>query len=392
MTGLTTLNHWPEGEAAMPEVTSAALGQNEDGRLELVGTSQDDGSPATVWHAWQTTPSGDWTGWHPFGKPGRGTPSAHTQPATIQHGSDGRLEVFVIGGDNALWHRWQTAMNNGWSEWKSLGKPQDQAVTRSPVVALLPDGRLTAFVTAGGEVWQISEQRAQIATAWGSWSPLRQPGGGQAGDLAVTTNPDGRLQVFTPELDHDFAVRAMRYRYQTAAGSERWSEWKSLGKPAEQNRPDLPVVIPSFDGRQVLLAIADDGAVWHRTQQTVGDPEAWRPWASLGSKEQGFAEVGVAMGGTGRLVLVATAQSNRLWHTAQTTPNATTWRPWESLSALPVPLGDPTVPIRTLMNPTLRRNSDGRMELFVKTLRGLYQLRAIAKGEWGNPGRLWSNP
>jgi hypothetical protein len=34
---------------------------------------------------------------------------------------DGRLEVFARGTDNALWHIWQTAPNNGWSSWASLG-------------------------------------------------------------------------------------------------------------------------------------------------------------------------------------------------------------------------------------------------------------------------------
>ena len=33
-------------------------------------------------------------------------------------------------------------MNNGWSDWKPLGKSQNQAVTRSPLVECLPDGRL----------------------------------------------------------------------------------------------------------------------------------------------------------------------------------------------------------------------------------------------------------
>jgi hypothetical protein len=61
--------------------------------------------------------------------------------------------------------------------------------------------------------------------------PLGQPGGGQAGDLAVATNTDGRLQLFTQQLSHDFAVRALWYRYQTDPMSEKWSDWKSLGKP-----------------------------------------------------------------------------------------------------------------------------------------------------------------
>jgi hypothetical protein len=35
--------------------------------------------------------------------------------------ADGRLEVFGVGTDNVLWHMWQTAPNNGWSGWVSLG-------------------------------------------------------------------------------------------------------------------------------------------------------------------------------------------------------------------------------------------------------------------------------
>ncbi len=35
--------------------------------------------------------------------------------------ADGRLELFVVGKDGALWHLWQTAVNNGWSSWTSHG-------------------------------------------------------------------------------------------------------------------------------------------------------------------------------------------------------------------------------------------------------------------------------
>jgi hypothetical protein len=150
----------------------------------------------------------------------------------------------------------------------------------------------------------------------------------------------------------------------------------------------------SADGRLVVLTVAADGAVWYRFQQTDGDPDSWTwtPWASLGPKENGFWEVGVAMSRTVRLVLVATTQGNRLWHTAQTSPGATTWGPWEPLSTLPVPLAAPTHP--TLTGPTLGLNSNGRMELFVRTWEGnLYQLRANTSGDWGNPpGRPWSHP
>jgi hypothetical protein len=372
----------------MPLLTSAALGTNEDGRLELVATSHDDGARGTLWHAWQTTPGGDWTGWHRFGTPGPG--DLFAAPAIRQRAADGCLQVFVIGGDEAVWHRGQTAKNNGWSDLSSLGMPGGQAgATRSPALALRDDGRLTAVVTAGGAVWQTS-QRDRLSTDWEPWSPLGQPGSGQAGDLALATNPDGRLLLFTPELDHDFAARGLWYRHQTAPNAE-WSGWKPLGSPGGQRQPGPPVVIGSRDGRLVLLTVADDGTVWQRSQETAGAVDAWTSWASLGQGEEELWEIGVAVG-AGRLVLVATTQSNRLWHTAQTNGNDISWAPWRLLSTLPVPLAEPKD--ATLRNPTLRRNSDGRMELFVVTWQGrLYQLRATEAGDWGRPlERLWSHP
>jgi hypothetical protein len=374
----------------MPILTSAALGKNEDGRLELVATSRDDGAPDTLWHAWQRTPSGDWSGWSRLGKPGAG--DLFAAPAIIQHAADGRLAVLVIGGNDAVWHREQTAANNGWSDLSSLGKPGGQAAaTRSPAVALRDDGRLTAVVTAGGAVWQTS-QRDRLSTGWESWSSRGQPGSGQAGDLALATNTDGRLLLFTSELDHDFAARGLWFRHQTAPMSQNWSAWKPLGKPANQHQPGPPVVLPSRSGRLVLLTVADNGTVWHRAQQTAGAVDTWTPWASLGQGEEEIWEVGGATDATGRLVLVATTQSNRLWHTAQTNENDSSWAPWKLLSTLPVPLAFRTD--ATLSNPTMRLNSDGRMELFVGTWEGgLYQLRAPAAGDWGKPlGRLWSHP
>ena len=44
-------------------------------------------------------------------------------PTTIvvQQGGAGTIQVFARGGDGAVWHMWQTAPNDGWSGWYSLG-------------------------------------------------------------------------------------------------------------------------------------------------------------------------------------------------------------------------------------------------------------------------------
>jgi hypothetical protein len=40
---------------------------------------------------------------------------------TVAANANGRLEVFAIGRDHVLYHRWQLAPNGGWSGWASLG-------------------------------------------------------------------------------------------------------------------------------------------------------------------------------------------------------------------------------------------------------------------------------
>jgi hypothetical protein len=83
---------------------------NADGRLEVFVRGTDD----ALWHNWQTAPTNGWSGWASLG----GVISSEPEVAA---NADGRLEVFVRGTDNALWHNWQTAPNNGWSGWASLG-------------------------------------------------------------------------------------------------------------------------------------------------------------------------------------------------------------------------------------------------------------------------------
>jgi hypothetical protein len=77
---------------------------------------------------------------------------------------DGRLEVFFIGNDGALWHSWQEQGNiNLWSAWASFGPPPNSPLIGSggkqnPILTITKDkyGRLQVFVT-NGTVWQIGQ-------------------------------------------------------------------------------------------------------------------------------------------------------------------------------------------------------------------------------------------
>jgi hypothetical protein len=109
--------------------------QNKVGGLEvfIVGTDN------AGWRNVQTGPNGPWGGWATFG-------GWLSQLATGRN-SDGRLEVFCMGVKNALYHNVQTAPasasapDGAWSGWQPLGGAAQQLVT-----GVNADGRLDVFV------------------------------------------------------------------------------------------------------------------------------------------------------------------------------------------------------------------------------------------------------
>ena len=77
------------------------------------------GADSALWHIWQTAPNNGWSGWASLG--------GHVDKPAVARNRDGRLEALVIGSDHALWHRWQLTPGGGdWSGWTSLGGWIDQ--------------------------------------------------------------------------------------------------------------------------------------------------------------------------------------------------------------------------------------------------------------------------
>jgi hypothetical protein len=93
---------------------------------------------------WQTAPNNGWSGWSSLGG------VITTEPSTGQN-ADGRLEVFARGSNNAVWHIWQSAPSSGpWSGWASLGG----VITSNIAVGRNADGRLEVFVRGTDQaVW-----------------------------------------------------------------------------------------------------------------------------------------------------------------------------------------------------------------------------------------------
>ncbi len=291
--------------------SSIAVDENADGRLEVFTIA--DGA---LWHIWQTTAGGNWYNtWFSSGKPSG--MDLQPSPALVRN-ADGRLEVFAAGTDGALWHIWQTAPNGTWSSWASLGTPSNVQFLSGYTVGKNADGRLEVFtVGSDGALWHIWQ-----TTAGGNWYNTWFSSGKLSTSAeiyigpAVIQNADGRLEVFTVGSDG-----ALWHIWQNSPNGT-WNTWTSFGTiPNVQFTTAGPAVGKNKDGRLEVLIAGNDGALWHTWQVTPG--KNWNNWDSLGALPSTNLSTApeVSENSDGRLE-VFVASGDRLWHAWQVTPGS----------------------------------------------------------------------
>ena len=297
---------------------------NSDGRLEVFAV----GGDRAVWHTWQDHPhAGPWAAWSSLGG------VVTSNPVSVDN-SDGRLELFARGTDNALYHMWQTAPHAGpWSAWNSLGG----YITSDPSVVVNSDGRMEVFARGADGALCHNWQTAPHAGPWSGWASL---GGIITTNPVAVVNSDGRIEVFARGTDN-----ALWHIWQTVPHAGPWSGWYSLGGSIVSD----PVVFDNSDGRLEVFARGTDSALWHIWQDT---PHAgpWSAWSSLGGVLAGDPQV--IDNSDGRLEVFARGTDKALWHIWQAYPHAGPWSSWASLGG------------QIASDPALGLNSDGRLEVF----------------------------
>ena len=372
----------------MPITQGTALGQNQDGRLELMITvdtgSSDPQRSGSVWHVREVSEDPGWPPrWRSLGvalESGFGGPA----PA-IARNKEERLEIAVTTAD-ALLHIWQTEPNG--DEWHhdSLGRPAGQVLTRvSPGLAQNEDGHLQAFVLAhsdseaphlnDGQLWAI-RQDPTAPDGWSPWLELAAPVRTRHRP-AVAPDRDGRLEVFLQ--GHPDTVWHIR---QDPTAPDGWSGWTELGTP-QVGLTGQPMVARNKDGRHEVFMLGADGAVWHIWQDpAVAD--GWSPprWHSLQGQGGPFSELAAGAHADGRLVVFAVAASaspqeaNAIWQRGQLLAGG--WSAWRPFTR---PDGSPTV-----RDPALALDANKQLQLWLGTKGSgrLYQLKQTApnSAEW----------
>jgi hypothetical protein len=289
------------------------VGYNLDGRIEVYGMQ----SGGVLWHVWQTAPNGGWSGGGSLGAPAGGIIGG----VTVGNNKDGRLEVFGVGSDHQLHHIWQTSPNNGWSAWASLGAPAPGVSIGDPRVVRNADGRLELFLLAGDQkIWHIWQTAPN--NGWSGWATL----GGPASPIAngapfVGNNADGRIEVFTTGGNG-----AIYHIWQTAP-SNGWSGWAELLAPVPGVQFfGLGAVANNKDGRFQLFFIGSDGALWTLAQSSPSN--GWGAVRFLDGAPPGQelnADQIPASGrnANGNLATFVTGADGNIWQITQIAPGGT---------------------------------------------------------------------
>jgi hypothetical protein len=237
---------------------------NSDGTFEVfaIGAHQD------IWHVKQVSPGGSWGQWsnlgglsyHDTGSLPSRAPYGYIHPMAVKN-PDGRLEVFILGIDRAMWHIKQTTPGGSWGAWQSLGG----SGLFWPTVAMNINGTLEIFADGmDNAVWHI-----QQTTAGGSWGPWKSLGGTLFNMPATVVNQDGTIEIFS--LGKDGAI--WHTKQLMPGGGSGWSKWASIGGQLERS----PAAVRNLDGTITVISIGSlDKQMWTKTQKTPGG--TWNCW------------------------------------------------------------------------------------------------------------------
>ncbi|HEX4277506.1 MAG TPA: hypothetical protein VHZ74_19245 [Bryobacteraceae bacterium] len=317
-----------------------AVAANSDGRLQAFTRGTDN----ALWTISQTAPDGAWSPWTSIGG------VLGSDPA-VGVNSDGRLEVFALGSDNSLWTIAQSSPGAGFSGWQGLGN----TLAGAPSVATNSDGRMQVFARGSDNaLWTISQTSA--GGSWNSWLSL---GGALANDATpAIVNTNGSMEVFAIGTDN-----GVWHQWQLSPGGADWSGWSALGGSIATVRP----VINTQSGLVGLAGLGTDNAYWTLSHLSGSD---WGSWTSLG----GFfnSAPSALFDGNGLLEIFGRGGDNSLYRNSATQADPPfNFAGWEPLGGY-------------LANgPAAALNQDGRVAVFAEGGDGsLWTIEQAQPGTW----------
>ena len=272
----------------------------------------------------------------------------------------GVLNVFGLANDGGTVQvSWQTAPNSGFSAWTTM-----QAGYQAKKLAVVSnaDGRVQVFsINLGNYVDTSCAVNPDGSGGFGAWT--RMGGTYQATNILAARNADGRLQLFTLNT-----VGGIDTCWQTSPGGS-WTAWSGIN-PGYAAK-DLAVGY-NANGSIQLFAINTGGYVDNCSQP--GGSSGFGTWSRLIAGNYQAQKVVAGQNQNGCISVFTLNLDNHIDIVAQTSPNGN----WGTVTGINSWYSAQSVSVGS--------NADGRLQLFTVNLSNGVDscAQTTANGGWGS--------
>ncbi|MEU3569060.1 glycoside hydrolase domain-containing protein [Kitasatospora sp. NPDC036755] len=246
---------------------------------------------------------------------------------------NGSSQQLGVGLDGNLYHATRSATGtlSGFSALNGIGTSTMAA--RRAAIAGMPDG--SSQVLAIGGDGNVYHRIRQSDGSWSGFGPL--PGVGTptmaAADVAITAMPDGSAQVLA--IGNDGNVY-----HESRFSDGNWSGFAPLAGVGTPTMAAGRVAIAGMpDGSSQVLAIGNDGNVYHESRFSNG---AWSGFAALpgvGTPTMAARTVGIAGMGDGSSQVAVIGANGNVYHEIRAGNGS-----WSGFGAVQGPYGSSTFP------------------------------------------------
>lgn len=231
-----------------------------DGHMEVFAL----GADQTIWHRFWDSAAQDWSAWGSLG--GGGKMATGVGPITW---GDGHAEIFAADDQGTAWHTFSGSgaeFPGGWFKWLSI----DGAIASRPVPVRWPDGHIEAFAR-DTEDHLVHSYYDGGSNAWIPWT-LISPALAIQGEPSVMMNPAGGAAAPGPEV---FARDAGGKVVHLWWDGTKYTDFEPL---LDQRSDSDPFGWIRGDGRGEVFAVDPAGALVRSYRGDMG----WTAWAPLG--------------------------------------------------------------------------------------------------------------
>ena len=235
-----------------------------------------------MWHKWWNGSA--WSGWEDLGGVIDGTPAA------VSWGPN-RIDCFVRGMDNHMWHKWWSS--GAWHGWEDLGG----IILSSPSVASWGSNRLDCFARGmNGHMWH----KWWNGSSWSGWEDLGGVIDGRP--TAVSWGPN-RIDCFARGMNNH-----MWHKWWDGGS---WNGWEDLGGTLTAG----PGAASRGPNRLDCFAKGGDNSLWYKwidesvVHHHVG---TWSGWHQLGGIFDD--EPGAVSWGPNRIDVFVRGTNNHMYH------------------------------------------------------------------------------